>query len=54
MRLTFTLEDVVEISLSAGRAFISTFSYKSDTSDFDGDNIYRCGEITPEVENYVE
>ena len=70
MRLSFTLKDVQEISSTAYTAFISTFKYQSeesvesdsdfncdnpdsDLSDFDPD-IYGCGEITPEVENFVE
>ena len=66
-RLTFTLYDVQEISISAYRAFFSTFKYgseesdsdsnfdnsESDLSDFDPD-IFGCSEITPEVESIVE
>jgi hypothetical protein len=52
MRLTFTLHDVQEISSTAYLAFVSTFRYMSDLSDFDPD-IFGCGEITPEVENMV-
>jgi hypothetical protein len=53
MRFTFTLYDVTEISSTACRAFISTFRYQSDLSDFDPD-LFGCGEITPEVESMVE
>ena len=37
MRLTFTLYDVQEISSSAYRAFISTFRYQSEESDYESD-----------------
>ena len=69
MRLTFTLQDIQEISNSAILAFIGTFKYHSeesesdfesesevsdsDLSDFD-DDLFGCGEITPEVESMVE
>ena len=67
MKLTFTLYDVQEISGSAYRAFLSTFTYQleesnsdfksdksdSDLSDFDPD-IFGCGKIRPEVESMVE
>lgn len=67
MKLTFTFHDAGEISSSAYRAFISTFHYKSDSSDSDfvsdnsdselsdfDPNIYGCGDITSEVERMVE
>ena len=62
MKLTFTFQDVQEISRSGYYAFISTFRYQSeesdsdfnsDPSDFDSD-IFGCGDITPEVESMVE
>ena len=67
MRLTFTLYDIQEISVSAYSAFVSTFRYQaeesdsnfdsdqsdSDLSDFDPD-LFGCGEITREVESMVE
>ena len=66
MKLTFTLHDMQEISITAYLVFISTFKYQveesdsdfsyessgSDLSDFD--DAFGCGEITPEVENMVE
>lgn len=67
MGLAFTLQDVQEISVSASRAFISTFHYNSDESespDFDSDSdsdfsdfdseLFGCEQITSEVENMVE
>lgn len=68
MKLAFNLHDVQEISGSFYTAFVSTFHYKeseesdfdfesdnsdSDLSDFDS-KIFECGEITPEVETFVE
>lgn len=62
MKFTFTSYDIQEISFSAGRAFLSTFRYLSDSSDsansdsdlsdFDS-SIYGCGEITEPVERMV-
>lgn len=67
MKLTFSSSDVLEISGTAYRAFISTFRYKSteSDSDFDSDNsdsdlsdfdpdIFGCDEITPGVESMIE
>lgn len=67
MKLAFNLHDAQEISVSAYRAFISTFYYQSDSSDsdFDSDNsdsdlsdfdpdTFGCGEITPAIESMVE
>lgn len=66
MRLAFTLHDVQEITSSACSAFISTFHYKSDESDYKSDlsdssdlsdfepDTFGCGEITKEVENMVK
>ena len=65
----FTLHDVQEITVSAGRAFLETFKYyesdeesdydfKYDESDSDLSNldlsVFGCGEITEEVESLVE
>jgi hypothetical protein len=63
VKLTFTLHDVQEISASAYVAFISTFRYQSEESDFDSSesdlsnfdpDVFECGQLTPEVENMVE
>ena len=60
---TFTFHDIKEISSSAYVAFLSTFKYQSDESDFDNSDsdlsdfdpdIFGCDEITPEVERMVE
>ena len=38
MKLTFILDDALEIYVSACRAFISTFHYGSDESDLESDS----------------
>jgi len=55
MKLALTPYDVKEISVSAYRAFISTFRYDSEESDSDfKSDIFGCDDITPEVESMVE
>lgn len=66
MKLTFTVHDAYEISSSVYRAFLSTFPFQSDVSDYKSDesglsdlsdfepDTFGCGEITEKVENFIE